>query len=56
MLFRSVMLYRINGGGHRMPSSFPDTRFAGLINYMFGPQNHDIDGAETIWDFLRGFP
>jgi len=51
-----VMLYRINGGGHRMPSSFPDTRFAGLINYMFGPQNHDIDGADVIWAFFKRFP
>jgi polyhydroxybutyrate depolymerase len=53
---RDVVLYRINGGGHRMPASFSDTRFARLVNYMFGPQNHDIDGAEAIWGFFKRFP
>ncbi|MBV9564074.1 MAG: prolyl oligopeptidase family serine peptidase [Bradyrhizobium sp.] len=53
---RDVQLYRVNDGGHRMPGSFSDTRFARLVNYMFGPQNHDIDGAETIWSFFKRFP
>jgi polyhydroxybutyrate depolymerase len=53
---RDVLLYRINDGGHRMPSSFSDTKFARLVGYMFGPQNHDIDAAETIWDFFKTFP
>jgi polyhydroxybutyrate depolymerase len=53
---RDVVLYRINGGGHRMPSSFSDTRFVRLVNFMFGPQNHDIDGAEAIWGFFKRFP
>jgi polyhydroxybutyrate depolymerase len=53
---RDVVLYRINAGGHRMPASFPDTRFARLVNLMFGPQNHDIDGAEAIWAFFKRFP
>jgi poly(3-hydroxybutyrate) depolymerase len=46
----------INNGGHRMPGSFPDARFMRAVNLTLGPQNHDIDGAETIWDFFRGFP
>ena len=53
---RDVVLYRINEGGHRMPASFPDTRFSRLVNFMFGPQNHDIDGAEAIWAFFKRFP
>ena len=53
---RNVVLYRINNGGHRMPGAFPDARFTRVVNLLLGPQNHDIDGAETIWDFLRGFP
>jgi polyhydroxybutyrate depolymerase len=53
---RDVLLYRINDGGHRMPASFPDTKFARLVAYVFGPQNHDIDAAETIWEFFRKFP
>ena len=53
---RDVVLYRINDGGHRMPGSFNDTRFPRMVNYMLGPQNHDIDGAEAIWAFFRRFP
>src|SRR5215475_13208905 len=51
-----VLLYRVNDGGHRMPGSFPDTRFPRMVNYMLGPQNHDIDGAEVIWAFFKQFP
>jgi polyhydroxybutyrate depolymerase len=53
---RDVLLYRINGGGHRMPANFSDTKFARLLAYVLGPQNHDIDAAETIWEFFRKFP
>jgi polyhydroxybutyrate depolymerase len=52
---RDVVLYRVNDGGHRMPGSFPDARFPRLVNFLLGPQNHDIDGAETIWTFFRKF-
>jgi polyhydroxybutyrate depolymerase len=51
---RDAVLYRIDGGGHRMPG-FPDARFPRLVNAVFGPQNHDIDGAEIIWAFFRKF-
>ena len=51
-----VVLYRVNNGGHRMPGSFPDAWFVRIVNYMLGPQNHDIDGAETIWAFFKKFP
>jgi polyhydroxybutyrate depolymerase len=51
-----VVLYRINGGGHRMPGRIPDARFPRMVTYMLGPQNRDIDGAEVIWDFFRRFP
>ena len=53
---RDVLLYRINDGGHRMPASFSDTKFVRLVTYVFGPQNHDIDAAETIWEFFKRFP
>ena len=52
---RDVVLYRINDGGHRMPGSFNDTRFPRMVNYMLGPQNHDVDGAEVIWAFFKRF-
>jgi polyhydroxybutyrate depolymerase len=53
---RDAVLYRINDGGHRMPGGFPDSRFVRLVNFIFGPQNHDIDGAEVIWAFFKRFP
>jgi len=52
---RDVVLYRVNDGGHRMPGS-QDARFPRLANTFLGPQNHDIDGAETIWAFFKKFP
>jgi polyhydroxybutyrate depolymerase len=51
-----VVLYRVNGGGHRMPSHLPDARFPRIATAFLGPQNHDIDGAETIWAFFKKFP
>jgi len=51
-----VVLYRINDGGHRMPGRLSDVRFPRIVSYMLGPQNHDIDGAETIWEFFKKFP
>jgi polyhydroxybutyrate depolymerase len=53
---RDVVLYRVNGGGHRMPGSSADARFPRMVDALLGPQNHDIDGAETIWAFFRQFP
>lgn len=52
---QDVVLYRINGGGHRMPGGFPDAMAARLVSAMLGPQNRDIDGAETIWAFFRNY-
>lgn len=52
---QDVVLYRVNGGGHRMPGGFPDAVAARLFNAMLGPQNRDIDGAETIWDFFKNY-
>ena len=53
---RDVVLYRVNGGGHRMPGTIPDARFSRLVDALLGPQNHDIDGAEAIWAFFKNFP
>ena len=47
-----VVLYRVNHGGHRMPGFYPDARFPRVATKMLGPQNGDIDGAETIWSFF----
>jgi polyhydroxybutyrate depolymerase len=50
-----VLLYRINDGGHRMPGFAPDARFPKVATGLLGPQNGDIDGAETIWAFFSRF-
>lgn len=50
-----VVLYRIDGGGHRLPGAKQDSHIPVLVDRMLGPQNHDIDGAETIWQFFRRF-
>lgn len=50
-----VVLYRVNGGGHRMPGFAPDARFPRIATRLLGPQNGDIDGAETIWAFFSQF-
>jgi polyhydroxybutyrate depolymerase len=53
---REVVLYRVNGGGHRLPGQTPDMRFPRIVGMLLGPQNRDIDGAEIIWEFFRKFP
>lgn len=50
-----VVLYRVNHGGHRMPGFVPDARFPRVAASLLGPQNGDIDGAETIWTFFSQF-
>jgi len=50
---REVVLYRVDGGGHRMPGSLPDARFVRVVDMILGPQNRDIDGAEVIWAFFK---
>ncbi|MGY4628920.1 alpha/beta hydrolase family esterase [Bradyrhizobium sp. USDA 4486] len=51
-----VVLYRVKGGGHRMPGFAADARFPRVATGLLGPQNGDIDGAETIWTFFSQFP
>lgn len=50
-----VRLYRVDGGGHRMPDTMSDSRNPRLVNRLLGPQNHDINGPQVIWDFLRPY-
>ena len=52
---RDVLLYRVDGGGHRMPGTKSDARVRAFVNFVLGPQNRDIDGARTIWAFFRRF-
>jgi polyhydroxybutyrate depolymerase len=45
-----VVLYRIEGGGHRIPN--PDTGVSAL-DLVLGRMNHDFDAAEAIWSFFK---
>ena len=49
----SVRLYRINGGGHQVPSLTPgpDNDWAKTA----GRQNTDIEAIDTFWDFAKRF-
>jgi polyhydroxybutyrate depolymerase len=47
-----VVLYRVNGGGHQVPTLAPvDTK----PHPRFGRTNRDIDSAREAWDFFRRF-
>lgn len=50
-----VLLYRVDGGGHRMPDLLADARHPALVDRLLGPQNRDIDGPQRIWDFLKQY-
>jgi polyhydroxybutyrate depolymerase len=50
-----VLLYRIDGGGHRLPSLHHDARFPVLSDRLLGSQNHDIDAAAEMWKFFRRY-
>jgi polyhydroxybutyrate depolymerase len=39
-----------------MPGFAADARFPKIATSLLGPQNADIDGAETIWTFFGQFP
>jgi polyhydroxybutyrate depolymerase len=45
-----VVLYRIEGGGHRVPSREAGVPFAELL---LGAINRDFDSAEVIWKFFK---
>ena len=47
-----VVFYRVNGGGHRVPTLAPvDTK----PHPRFGRTNRDIDSAREAWSFFRRF-
>jgi len=46
-----VVLYRVDGGGHRIPRRNGERR--PLIDRMLGVENHDFDASEVIWTFFR---
>ncbi len=52
---QDVVLYRVNGGGHRMPGKTPDAKAKRMVDAILGPQNRDIDGPEVIWAFFKKF-
>jgi len=51
-----VLLYRIDGGGHRMPDRIADAKHPRLVDALLGVQNRDIDAPELIWQFFARQP
>jgi len=49
---RDVLLYRVDGGGHRLPDTTADAQHPRLVDAVLGPQNRDIDAPELIWQFF----
>jgi polyhydroxybutyrate depolymerase len=45
-----VMLYRIEGGGHRIPSRREEWPVADMV---LGKMNHDFETAQAIWSFFQ---
>jgi polyhydroxybutyrate depolymerase len=50
-----VVVFRVDGGGHRWPDRIDDARHPRLVDAVLGPQNHDLDGPEVAWRFLARF-
>jgi polyhydroxybutyrate depolymerase len=46
-----VVFFKITGGGHAAPSI--REQYSQLWQNYVGPQNHDIEMAEEIWNFFR---
>jgi polyhydroxybutyrate depolymerase len=46
-----VVLFRIDGGGHRIPRRNEGPR--PVIDRLLGRANHDFEAAEAIWSFFR---
>jgi polyhydroxybutyrate depolymerase len=45
-----VVLYRIEGGGHRVPSVAPGVP---LVEALVGRLNRDFEAAEAVWSFFK---
>ena len=44
---KQVVAYHILGGGHAIPGGY-----RALPDFVFGPINHDVNGADEIWSFF----
>src|SRR5262245_13156658 len=45
-----VILYRVQGGGHQVPSFSPSDE---PTDSQFGPRNRDIETVEEVWTFFK---
>jgi polyhydroxybutyrate depolymerase len=49
---KPLRLYRVNGGGHQVPSLSANSE---ALLKRFGRSNRDIDTADEIWSFFKDF-
>lgn len=45
-----VAFYTVTGGGHTIPSI--RHKLTRVVQWIVGPQNHDVEGAREAWNFL----
>lgn len=50
-----LVFYRVEGGGHAMPSIAHPLRESRLTSRLIGPACRDAEGAELAWEFLKQF-
>jgi polyhydroxybutyrate depolymerase len=48
-----ILLYKVIGGGHQLPSLAEDTN--PMNEQKRGFRNHDIESAEEVWSFVKQF-
>lgn len=51
-----VMFYRIEGGGHSIPSYAHDLHVGPILRRLIGPTCRDVEGADLAWEFFQRFP
>jgi len=48
----AVMFYRVEGGGHTLPSRESTGLFTRLMSRLLGPVCRDADGPSLVWEFF----
>jgi len=50
-----VVFYRLEGGGHSLPSIAHELPAGPMVRRLIGPTCRDVEGAELVWDFFKHY-
>jgi polyhydroxybutyrate depolymerase len=50
-----VVFYRVEGGGHSLPSIAHELPSGPILRRIIGPTCRDVEGAELAWDFFKRY-